>query len=212
MFCVVMGAGYPLGRVRWQTLIGRDRDSSGEMADSDHAVTETVRRYAVSPDCSREEFLAAAKVYARTVVADHDLSVSVSDLSWEVSTRAKRRAGAVKYRDGTPETVILTWRYFENAGWPAAAATIRHELAHVHLLNERGDASHGPAFRRLADALDTHVHCEHFTDPKWWVRCTDCDVALPRYRRSKLVDHPEQYRCGDCGGRFRVERNGGAAD
>ena len=174
---------------------------------TDHAVTDAVRRYAVSAECTREEFLAAAKVYARTVVADHDLSVSVSDLSWEVSTRAKRRAGAVKYRDGVPETVVLTWGHFENAGWPAAAATIRHELAHVHLLNESGDASHGSAFRRLADRLDTHVHCDRFTPPEWWVRCTDCDATLPRYRRSKLVEHPDQYRCGDCGGSFRVERN-----
>lgn len=176
-------------------------------ANGEYAVTEAVRRYAVAPDGTREEFLAAAKVYARSVVADHDLSASVSDLSWEVSTRAKRRAGAVRYRDGVPEAVVLTWGYFEREGWPAAAATIRHELVHVHLLSEVDDASHGPAFRRLADELDTHVHCERFTPPTWWVRCRDCGTALPRYRRSKLVEHPERYRCGDCGGSFRVERN-----
>jgi predicted SprT family Zn-dependent metalloprotease len=176
----------------------------------DPPVTDRVRRYAVTPDCSHAEFLAAAKLYARAVVDDHDLSVSVSDLSWEVSTRAKRRAGAVKYRDGDPEVVVLAWRQFEHAGWPAVAATVRHELAHVHLLREDGDASHGPAFERLADRLDTHVRCERFTPPKWWVRCTDCDTALARYRRSKLVTEPERYRCGDCGGRFRVERNSDA--
>jgi predicted SprT family Zn-dependent metalloprotease len=59
----------------------------------------------------------------------------------------------------------------------------------------------------LAEELETHVHCERFTPPEWWVRCTDCEVALPRYRRSKLVEQPDKYRCGDCGGQFRVERN-----
>jgi predicted SprT family Zn-dependent metalloprotease len=163
--------------------------------------------YALSSECSHEEFLATAKVYARAVVDRHDLTASVSDLSWEVSTRAKRRAGAVKYRDGTPETVVLTWAHFANQGWAATAATIRHELAHVHLLNEVGDASHGERFRELAEQLHTHVHCERFVPPAYWVVCTDCGARLARYRRSTLVDNPDQYRCGDCGGPFRVACN-----
>lgn len=168
---------------------------------------ESVRKYAVSPDCTHEEFLAAAKLYAREVVDRHGLSAAVGDLDWEVSTRAKRRAGAVKWRDGEPQAVVLTWEQFVERGWEAAAATIRHELAHVHLLNEAGDPSHGPAFRRLADRLDTHVRCERFAEPKWWVTCRGCGARLARYRRSKLVSQPGDYECGDCGGDFRVERN-----
>ncbi len=166
-----------------------------------------VSRYAVSPDCTHEEFLAAAKLYAREVVDRHDLSASVSDLDWEVSTRAKRRAGAVKWRDGEPRAVVLTWEHFVEQGWAAAAATIRHELVHVHLLEEEDDASHGPAFRRLAGLLDAPRHCERFAEPKWWVTCRDCGARLARYRRSKLVANPDEYECGDCGGDFRIERN-----
>ena len=164
-------------------------------------------RYAIEPDCSREEFIAVAKVYAREVVDRHDLTASVSDLDWRVSTRAKRRAGAVTYRDGEPQAVVLTWEQFARKGWEATAATIRHELVHVHLLNEERDPGHGEPFRRLADRLDTHVNCERFAEPKWWVSCRDCDARLARYRRSKLVTEPERYQCGDCGGNFRVERN-----
>ncbi len=161
--------------------------------------------YAVETNATTEEFLAAAKVYARAVVAAHALTVSVSDLDWAVSKRAKRRAGAVRYRDETPEAVVLTWGQFQRQGWEAAAATVRHELVHVHLLNEHGDASHGERFRALADELDTHVRCERFTEPSWWVVCTDCEARLPRYRQSKLVAAPGDYRCGDCGGSLRVE-------
>lgn len=163
--------------------------------------------YRVGTGCDRSELLAVAKVYAREVVATHDLAVDVSALEWELTARAQRRAGAVRYRDGDPEAVVLAWKQFQNRGWRATASTVRHELAHVHLLNEAGDPSHGRAFRRLAERLDTHVNCERFTQPNWWVVCTDCGQRLARYRRSKLVNHPEKYECGDCGGRFRVEEN-----
>lgn len=180
---------------RDQTGNDRATDAAGSLLD----------RYAVTPECSHEEFLAAAKLYAREVVGRHGLAVDVSRLDWAVSTRAKRRAGAVTYRDGEPEAVKLTWGQFENEGWRAAAETVRHELVHVHLINEADDPSHGEAFRRLAGRLDTHVHCERFADPEWWVTCIDCGVRLARYRRSKLVREPERYACGDCGGAFRVE-------
>jgi SprT-like protein len=161
--------------------------------------------YHVGPDCTREELLAVCKVYARAVAEEHGLSVTVSDLDWEVSTRAKRRAGAVRHQDGEPLAVRLTLEQFERAGWPAVAETVRHELIHVHLLEERGDAGHGEAFRRLADRLETSVHCERFAPPAWWVVCVDCGARLARYRRSKLVEHPGRYSCGDCGGTLRVK-------
>lgn len=161
--------------------------------------------YSIDRPCTHEELLAVTKVYARAVVREFDLSVSVSDLSWEVSTRAKRRAGATTYRDGEPEAITLAWRQFEKRGWEATATTVRHELVHAHLLNEDGDPGHGPAFRRLADLLEATVHCERFADPEWWVRCTDCDAELARFRRSKLVTDPDEYRCSNCGGEFRVE-------
>ena len=170
-----------------------------------------VETYAVSPDASDAELLAAAKLYAREVVARHDLTVSVSDLEWTTSKRAKRRAGAVRHRDGVPESVQLTREFFDRRGWAATAATIRHELVHVHLLTEAGDASHGDAFREWADRLDAPVRCERFADPKWVVECTDCGARLPRYRRSKLVKRPEEFRCGDCGGSFNVTRSGGSS-
>lgn len=181
-------------------------------ADRPSTVQDPVDRYAVSPDASETEFLAAAKLYARAVADRHDLAASIPDLEWSVSKRAKRRAGVVKYRDGDPEEVVLTWDHFVEHGWEAAAGTIRHELVHVHLLNEASDASHGEAFERLAERIDAPVHCQRFTDPDWWVICEDCEARIARYRRSKLVQQPEDYRCSDCGGDFRVVDNGATDD
>ncbi|TKR25481.1 SprT-like domain-containing protein [Natronomonas salsuginis] len=161
--------------------------------------------YRITPDATDAEFLAASKLYARAVVDDRDLSVSVSELEWEISKRAKRRAGAVKHRDGVPKTVSLTWGYFETHGWSGVAEIIRHELIHVHLLNTAGDGSHGAAFEALADQLDTRVTCDRFSDPKWWIVCEGCGHKFGRYRRSEVVKSPESYRCGECGGSLRVE-------
>ncbi|WP_254832468.1 SprT-like domain-containing protein [Haloglomus salinum] len=160
--------------------------------------------YAVDTDASEAEFLAACKLYAREVVDAFGLSADVGRLDWQVSRRAKRRAGQVRYRDDEPEVVVLTWGYFERRGWAAMASTVRHELVHVHLLNEYGDGSHGERFERWAERLDTCVSCELFTTPEWWVVCEDCDAALARYRESKLVRRVDEYRCGECGGDLRL--------
>lgn len=181
-----------------------ERRSSAADAGTDAPLVD---RFAVSRDATETEFLAAAKLYARAVADRHDLEASVTDLEWSVSKRAKRRAGVVKYTDGEPEAVVLTWDHFREHGWAAAAGTIRHELAHVHLLNVDGDGGHGAAFERLADRLDAPRHCERFADPKFWVICEGCEARIARYRRSKLVEQPEDYCCSECGGDFRVERN-----
>ncbi|MCG1002994.1 MULTISPECIES: SprT-like domain-containing protein [Halobacterium] len=179
---------------------------------TDEPQTLDTEFYALSSDADIPEFLAVAKVYARDVVENYDLSVDVTALDWTVSKRAKRRAGAVEYRDGTPETVSLTWAYFQEHGWAATADVVRHELIHVHLLNEAGDASHGDAFREWATELRTSVTCERFADPNWWIVCEFCGSEMARYRKSKLVKHPEAYRCGGCGGRLYAREAGESGD
>lgn len=181
---------------------GRENATGPTLTDG---VLPDLSAYSISQSCTHEELLAVAKVYARAVVREFDLSVTVSDLSWEISTRAQRRAGATTYRNGEPQSITLAWKQFEERGWEATASTVRHELIHVHLLNEDVGPGHGDEFRQLADTLDTPVHCERFSEPKWWVKCIGCDAKLARYRRSKLVSNPGAYQCRTCGGDFEVE-------
>jgi|AntRauTorcE11898_2_1112593.scaffolds.fasta_scaffold04138_2 predicted SprT family Zn-dependent metalloprotease len=164
----------------------------------------TEDRYSLSSECTDRELRSVVKIYAREVVDAHDLAVSVSELEWEISHRAKRRAGALYHADGQPERIQIARRQFDNSGWLAVASTIRHELIHAHLVRVADEPGHGERFERLAAELDTSVHCDRFSDPKYWVRCEDCDQKIPRYRESKLVKQADQFRCGDCGGRFDV--------
>ena len=163
--------------------------------------------FEISPDCSKEEFLSVVKVYARNVVHEYGLDVDVGSLTWEVSLRAKRRAGAVKHIDGQPTMISITWEHFKQNGWIDTASTVRHELIHVHLMNTERDTSHGPKFQKWAERLNTSLHCEIFAEPKWWVICRSCESEIARYQKSKLVEHPKKYRCQNCGGEFRVEEN-----
>lgn len=147
---------------------------------------------------------------AREYAASVPLAVDLADVSWEVSRRARRRAGACRYDpDAGTVTIRLTWAAYEAFGWAEFSGVVRHELVHAYEFQTRGESGHGSQFRTLADRIDAPRHCRRFAPPAYWVTCRDCGERLARYRRSKLVKRPDRYRCGSCGGRLAVESNEG---
>jgi predicted SprT family Zn-dependent metalloprotease len=174
---------------------------------------------------THDDLLAWSRTYAREVRREWVVDVRLDLVEWEVSTRAKRRAAALKRpkipaadvgaeidweraetadgrrADGRPfpATVSLTWSAFEafdRAGWES---TLRHELIHLEQYQRFGTTGHGSAFETRADELDTDVHCEVFTDPEYVVRCRDCEgVVAYRYRECKLVRRADEYRSSCC--------------
>jgi len=79
-----------------------------------------------------DEIVARARIHAREVVDEYELAVNLEALEWEVSMRARRRAGRVA---GTP---TARWRRSCSLGrptrptrWPAFAEIVRHELVHA---------------------------------------------------------------------------------
>lgn len=152
---------------------------------------------------TRAELLRRAAAYARTV----DLPLDHDAIDWEISERAKRRAGTCRYdRDAETVTIKLAWRAFEAHGWTGFRETIRHELIHAWEFQEWGEAGHGDRFAEKAAALNVSVHCEAFTQPRLRAVCgaADCDWTLRRYRASATVTEPERYRCGACGSDYAV--------
>ena len=151
-----------------------------------------------------EELLDWARTYAGTV----DIDVDLSSIDWTVSKRARRRAGACRYdpTDGGV-TIVISWASYQAHGWREVEATVRHELVHAWEFQAFGKSGHGPRFREKADAVDAPRHCEPFSDPRYVLQCQTeyCDWNARRYRASKTVTTPEEYRCGDCGARYVVE-------
>lgn len=167
-----------------------------------------------------------AEAYARDVVATADLAVDCSLVEWDVSTRAKRRAGAVIAPDfpdatvgepydwtGVPRarrecTVRLTWEAFEELGRDAMAGTVRHELVHVAQFQRYGTTGHGDDFERRAARLDAPLTCESFATPAYLLACDACgETVARRFRRSKVVKHPDRYRSGCCGAPLVAREN-----
>ncbi|QCQ77020.1 transcription elongation protein SprT (plasmid) [Haloferax mediterranei ATCC 33500] len=172
---------------------------------------------------SHDELVRWSRAYCTRAVDRYDFSVDVTLVQWEVSTRAKRRAAAVKTPnvDGTTVgkpidwttrsiggatttppacTMSLSWRAFESFDRDEWAATLRHELVHVEQFQTFGATDHGPSFRRRAESVDAPIRVRRFTDPKYVLSCGDCgtDVAY-RYRDCKLVRESSAYRSACCG-------------
>ena len=173
-----------------------------------------------------------SKAYCKRVRRDRFVDVRFDLVEWEVSTRAKRRAAAVKRPKipgaevGTPldwerattangreaegrpfeATVSLTWDAFDAFDRAEWESVLRHELVHLEQYQRFGTTGHGPAFRSRADDLDAAVDCPVFADAKYVLRCRDCEsVVARRYRDCKLVREADAYRSSCCGAALSVE-------
>lgn len=159
----------------------------------------------------------AATTAPRLVTADA-LAVDLDDVTFETSTRAKRRAGACTYQRpsdaavGTPIddppaiTIRVTWAAWEELGPAAMRDVVRHELLHAEQVQAYGTTTHGRVFKARARELDVPLTCERFTEPNYRLTCTACGrVVAERYRRSKLVSHADEYRSSCCRSDLAVE-------
>lgn len=161
--------------------------------------------------------------YCRRAVERYDFEVDLAPVEWAVSTRAKRRAAAVK-RPSVPEatvgrpidwsetpdgvtdaagrprcTVSLTWAAFDEFAYEEWTATLRHELVHVEQYQQFGTTNHGPAFERRAEAVDAPIRVRQFATPAYLLSCSDCDeVVARRYRDCKLVRRYDEYVSSCC--------------
>ncbi|WP_233571931.1 SprT-like domain-containing protein [Halosegnis longus] len=110
------------------------------------------------PPGSHDALLEYARSYADSV----PLPVDTDSLDWEVSTRAKQRAGACTY-DGDAITIRLAWGAAKRFDRAQFERVIRHELIHAWEYQTAGEAGHGARFREQADRLDVSVTCPAFT-------------------------------------------------
>lgn len=147
-----------------------------------------------------------AAAHAADVATEYFPELPVEAIAWETSTRMQRSAGKAIYDRQTEEiTIRLSWDAYREYGWEQFARVVRHELIHAWQYSEHRKADHGPTFRQWVEPLETDRHCERYAEPKYWVICEECESRNPRYRRSKVVKHPERYSCGRCGSEIDIE-------
>jgi predicted SprT family Zn-dependent metalloprotease len=181
---------------------------------------------------THDDLLAWSKAYCKRVRRERFVDVRFDLVEWVVSTRAKRRAAAVKRpkipgaEAGAPidwdrattangqeaggrpfeAAISLTWDAFDAFDRGEWESVLRHELVHLEQYQRFGTTGHGPAFRSRADDLDAAVDCPVFADAKYVLRCRDCEsVVARRYRDCKLVREAGAYRSSCCGSALSVE-------
>lgn len=173
---------------------------------------------------AHDELIDWSRAYCKHARREWLLDVRLDLVDWDVSTRARRRAAAVKrpvIEDATvgealswadvpgadgrplPCTLSLTWAASESFSRDEWASTLRHELIHVEQYQHCGTTGHGARFKRRAAELDTEVHCRTFAEPAWIFHCRACEsVVARRYRDCPFVEEYDRYRSDCCGARL----------
>lgn len=165
-----------------------------------------------------------AQDYAETVVTEQDMDVELPLITWKISNRAKRQAGAVRNHEPPDATVgvpvdwdatdedsrrvrlTLAWRAYETLGLAEMKGVIRHELIHVEQAQRYGTTNHQSAFTQRAREIDAPTSCPLFTPARYLLKCSGCGETLARrYRRSKTVTQPDNYESRCCGVSLAVD-------
>ena len=138
-----------------------------------------------------------------------------------VNRRAVTRFGCC-IRRGEAFEIELSQRLLE-AAEGACLQTLAHEALHTcpgcrdhgqrwKAYAARMNAAYGYAIARTDTCEKLGV--EDTVQARYLVVCTRCGAQFRRSRKSKLVEHPERYRCR-CGGTLEVRQvgeNGGETD
>lgn len=140
----------------------------------------------------------------------------------EENRRAKKRLGCCRTvrEAGRNGFVIEVSSAMRDCPDDILKNVIFHELLHTC----EGCMNHGQKWKLLADLINrTYGHniqvradagqvpglageAEGQKAYRYEIRCGKCGAVFYRIRRSRVVEHPENYRCSACGGRLLVQK------
>lgn len=144
---------------------------------------------------------------------------NVSEFS--VNTRAKKRWGQCKKTGYNTFEISISSRLLED---DVDNQKVKNVIAHELLHTVQGCYGHKGKWKMLAEYVTRSLpqYMIKTTDspenigviieqkPKeirYTVVCKKCGIRIGRTRKSKLITHPERYRCAKCGGKFTVINN-----
>lgn len=131
-----------------------------------------------------------------------------------INRRATGRFGACFANKRSGTFVIEISDVLLTASEQACRQTLAHEVLHTCY----GCQNHKKRWHHYAEMMNTaYGYCISRTDSperlgvesksvvRYLVECTQCGAEIPRARRSRLIEHPENYRCAKCGGHLTVK-------
>ena len=144
------------------------------------------------------------------------LKIPVSDRIMphvKVNHRAVSRAGCCR-REPSGFQIEISGQLYAEGAEKIILQILCHEV--LHTCPECSD--HGTIWQFYADAMN-RVYGYRITRASSWeslgvqdrtvyryqVVCNRCGQSVKRVKRGRMVDHPEYYRCGFCGGTLRTE-------
>ena len=120
---------------------------------------------------------------------------------WEINTRAIQRWGQCKKRNGN---------FIISISHKALETTVLHELLHT----VDGCMNHGNNWQKVANQVNMcygyNIKRTTSTEEKgierepykYVVKCQNCGIKVGRYKMSSLIQQPQNWKCGCCGGKF----------
>lgn len=161
-------------------------------------------------DMNQHELKQAIETYQEWCAEHYPIDVDLDGIPTEISTRMKSTAGKVCYNKGDFRVKYIRYalKAYQKWGWDELASTIRHELIHVHTVQNYEKGGHGRLFKRMVPKMDTSRHCETFAedDAKYILFCKECDAeVVRRFKMCKSVKNPGRYRSKCCQAPLRVE-------
>jgi predicted SprT family Zn-dependent metalloprotease len=139
-----------------------------------------------------------ARKYANKVITGSEWQltpdhVDLTAITFETSTRMKRKHGLCVPSGDDGCTVRLSEKTYDRAGFEAMEETIRHELVHVYQHQTEGvELGHGQSFKQWIEPLNLDGRCsQHYEvgvdDYSYTFHCPNCGFIGGRYRMCKTV-------------------------
>ncbi len=161
------------------------------------------------------------EIYAQKCTKMLDqIGISYGDVAqFKVNTRAKRRWGLCRMKNGKFIIEINECLLYEENSQAGLEETILHELLHTC----EGCFNHGAEWKRMAERVNrvygyriARINSEEEKgvsvlpeyqmrreENKYFFQCEGCGHTIAYKRKTKFCVHPERYVCGFCRGKFK---------
>lgn len=154
------------------------------------------------------------RLYLECVNELETINIQISDQIKQViiNNRAKKRLGCCKKKSENNNEfyyIEISDKMLEKRDVEIKEVII-HELLHTC----EGCMNHGSKWKAEVNKVNkcygynitttSKLNSEQIINGSYLIKCNKCGQENIRIRKTKIVMHPEMYRCGKCGGELRA--------